>query len=477
MYMVFCDAWRRNGGITCAVIVLLLPLANAQFGTIKIDWKGETAKLSDFGQQPSNLGACKRVPPASAAWDKIEGAVLGALIADALALRDHYEYSIERILPRGIIRDFADPSTDNLTPGWGAGPTCFHPKRVAGELTDYGDNVLWVLRSAVVQRQSTGLFEDAVYASHWVAEMHTHDGYVNMASRRTLAVMERNGQWSSAAAGDFGDFPGPARAAGLLPGFARVQELQEAARAVSGLTHADRLSWHTSALVAAVPHCLASSGEPLIGIGGCLERHLPSGEDAEDDEAARAVRDLVHSASDRAADVERMHGGWVTQAASARTLQEDDVRRDEIALNALQLRDGRHLGGLPKASPIFRVLPEAVYLALRYEADAEAGITANAMLGGDSAARATLVGRWALATRIPTLETRVLWLARLTLASAVTQLAWRSALCAKLALPLEARTQGCAGGAPAYLATARDVLRFAGRCVFIVSGEFAVSQI
>ena len=40
------------------------------------------------------------------------------------------------------------------------------------------------------------------------------------------------------------------------------------------------------------------------------------------------------------------------------------------------------------------MLPEAVYLVNRYEPDFAAGITANAMLGGDSAARAMLVGSW-----------------------------------------------------------------------------------
>ena len=123
--------------------------------------------------------------------------MLGALVADALALRDHYEYSIDRTLPRGIIYSFADPSKDNLTPGWGGGPTCFHPNRKRGELTDYGDNALWVLRSAVQQRRQTQTFEETVFASHWVNAMQDHDGYVNYAARTTLAVMERTARWSA----------------------------------------------------------------------------------------------------------------------------------------------------------------------------------------------------------------------------------------------------------------------------------------
>ncbi len=234
--------------------LLLAPTVAAQFGTIRIDWSGETARLTDVEDaDPAEEGCWPAVPPVRWPWAVLEGATLGALIADALALRDHYEYSIERILPRGVIRDYDDPSPDNLTPGWGDGPTCFHPNRRRGELTDYGENVLWVLRSAVRQRRQTPAhFEETVYASHWVDAMQEHDGYVNMASRTTLAVMQRSGQWSAEAARPYGDMPGPARAAGLVPAFRDLVELQTAARAVSGLTHSDELSDHTAELLVAV---------------------------------------------------------------------------------------------------------------------------------------------------------------------------------------------------------------------------------
>ena len=77
--------------------------------------------------------------------DRVAGSVLGALAADALSLRDHYEYSAARTLKRGIMTTYEDPRP-NLTPGWHDGkPYLFHPKRVAGQQTDYGDNVLFVL--------------------------------------------------------------------------------------------------------------------------------------------------------------------------------------------------------------------------------------------------------------------------------------------------------------------------------------------
>merc|ERR1719506_1058565 len=45
-----------------------------------------------------------------------------------------------------------------------------------------------------------------------------------------------------------------------------------------------------------------------------------------------------------------------------------------------------------KASPTEGTLPTSVYLILRYENDFEAGVKANAMIGGDNASRSIAVG-------------------------------------------------------------------------------------
>lgn len=45
-----------------------------------------------------------------------------------------------------------------------------------------------------------------------------------------------------------------------------------------------------------------------------------------------------------------------------------------------------------KASPTEGTLPTSVYLILKYQHDFEAGVKANAMIGGDSASRSIAVG-------------------------------------------------------------------------------------
>merc|ERR1712039_751845 len=58
-----------------------------------------------------------------------------------------------------------------------------------------------------------------------------------------------------------------------------------------------------------------------------------------------------------------------------------------------------------KASPTEGTLPTSVYLILKYQDDFEAGVKANAMIGGDNASRAVAVGlvlgAWQGAKAIP----------------------------------------------------------------------------
>jgi len=83
--------------------------------------------------------------------DRLEGAVFGALVGDALALSAHYEYDSEKIWRAyggQVIRSFDKPGSRNRTPGWAGGePTNFHPTKGAGDLTDYGDNAVFLLEA------------------------------------------------------------------------------------------------------------------------------------------------------------------------------------------------------------------------------------------------------------------------------------------------------------------------------------------
>ena len=85
--------------------------------------------------------------------DRVKGAFVGALVADALSLATHYEYDATRIREfYGAIDKYYAPGekTGGTTHGVGWGTRNFHdgtgngPAKQAGEQTDYGDYNLLV---------------------------------------------------------------------------------------------------------------------------------------------------------------------------------------------------------------------------------------------------------------------------------------------------------------------------------------------
>ena len=89
---------------------------------------------------------CAKLDPATA--DRVRGAFVGALVADALSLATHYEYDATRIRKfYGAIDRYYAPGekTGGTTHGVGWGARNFHggngngPAKQAGEQTDYGD--------------------------------------------------------------------------------------------------------------------------------------------------------------------------------------------------------------------------------------------------------------------------------------------------------------------------------------------------
>ena len=89
---------------------------------------------------------CAKLDPTTA--DRVRGAFVGALVADALSLATHYEYDATRIKKfYGAIDRYYAPGekTGGTTHGVGWGARNFHdgngngPAKKAGEQTDYGD--------------------------------------------------------------------------------------------------------------------------------------------------------------------------------------------------------------------------------------------------------------------------------------------------------------------------------------------------
>jgi ADP-ribosylglycohydrolase len=316
-------------------------------------------------------------------------------------LGGHYEYDA-RVLAEKV-GSFTELSAPMVNYGVGWGRANYHPGKRAGDMTDAGD-VAFMLLEYLAALPAGEQFDFDGWAAHWRAEIEergygscnfqsvvgreatacppgTRPGYLNGATRRTLEALRSapgaRGAARRALAADTNCLFGATHVAPLLalPAYARDEEaLVRDAVATVYISHR-----HRDPVAAA--EFLARAAFRLLA-GAALRDAL--------DGAAAATRDAFISArlAEAVAKAAEAADGSTPLAAQGRFV-------DDVAITSLaRLWDvGR---GEPikvgKASPTEGALPAALYFALRYEHSLEAALTANANCGGDSGARAMVVG-------------------------------------------------------------------------------------
>ncbi|MEM7699317.1 MAG: alpha/beta fold hydrolase [Verrucomicrobiota bacterium] len=141
-----------------------------------------------------------------------------ALVADALSLGSHWIYNqqkLARLYPNGV-EDLRDPASN------------YHPNRVAGQFTHYGDQALYLAESL----SEGSRYEHEEWKRTWLERMEGYDGYLDGASKTTL---ESNGETASTS----NDLAGASRLAPILDLDLPLAEAVAAARDQTALTHND----------------------------------------------------------------------------------------------------------------------------------------------------------------------------------------------------------------------------------------------
>ncbi len=141
-----------------------------------------------------------------------------SIVADALCLGAHWiydQFQIASRFPSGITT-FSDPASP------------YHPNRKAGELTHYGDQCL-ALHDSIEKRKG---FDPDGWREDWLAAMKGYDGYVDGATKDTLASGGLKPSGSH-------DLAGASRIAPVLDLGLPVEDTVKAARAQTTLTHGD----------------------------------------------------------------------------------------------------------------------------------------------------------------------------------------------------------------------------------------------
>jgi ADP-ribosylglycohydrolase len=263
-------------------------------------------------------------------------AILAAFVADSLALGVHWVYDTDAIAARyGRVTTLLAPEL-----------AAYHRGKQAGDLTHYGDQMLLLLRHVA----GNNGFDASLFGRQWRDAMQGYGGYVDQATRQTLANLQA-GRPVADAGSSSGDLSGAARLSPLLQVYARQPDsLVRTAREQAMLTH-------NSPLVLAAAELLTRS---------CLEVL----------EGAEPVEALEQAA-----------------ARSTDFLLPDLVRQGVAAGGEDSLGAVKRFGQSCAAQS---GLPAAVQIIARHGGDLVAALEENVMAGGDSSARgmfiATLLG-------------------------------------------------------------------------------------
>ena len=308
--------------------------------------------------------------------DRVRGAFVGALVADALSLATHYEYDATRIKKfYGAIDRYYAPGekTGGTTHGVGWGARNFHdgngngePKK-AGEQTDYGDYNLLVAEHLAATASPPRPFDVSEFLPRWRDALATWRSWICTQTRLTYNQVAQGAPVSSLGGNSNAmSF----RGAALLGYYDDEDAVADAARKAS-FTHREATALDGSEFFARVAFRVSRGAAPR---------------DAIQDVAAASSPFVQKKVAQALAKVDEA-------TDPAQPLSKEDFV-DDLALTSMaRLWDVGKSEPIKvgKASPTEGTLPGAVYFIVKYD-NLAAAARANAEVGGDSASRAVAIG-------------------------------------------------------------------------------------
>lgn len=262
--------------------------------------------------------------------------LLGSLIGDSIALGVHWVYDTAQLASQaGDFSGYIDPIP---------GSAKYHPNRKAGQQTHYGDQLLTLIESI---KENRGFYLSD-FARRWQELFADYDDYIDGSTKKALANLEA-GSPPSESGTDSNELCAVSRVAAIIAAYpdASVGELQEIAWSAISFTHTDPV--------------LQDASEFFIHVIKSVEEGVAV------EDALSAAASVDYKTIDAAAEL--------TKAKA--TIEMDAVKAiAELGQNCYY----------PQA------FPATLYILLRYGDDPATALLENAKAGGDSAARALLIG-------------------------------------------------------------------------------------
>ena len=259
--------------------------------------------------------------------------VLGSMVADALALGVHWVYNTNVIVRKyGRVEELIAPKMAS-----------YHKGKEKGDFTHLGDQAMLLLDSIA----RNGGFQLEKFATEWVAYMQDYTGYVDEATRVTLANFEA-GQPAERAGSPSAELSAASRIAPLVYRYLdHMDTLLDAAAAQAAMTHNNPQVLDSAAFLARVTVAVWDGARPTEALADTAQRHFAGSEIAE----------------------------WV-----------------EEGLDSAGLPTVQTIADFGQACAAEMALPGAIHLIASYEDDFKEALVENIMAGGDSAVRGMAVG-------------------------------------------------------------------------------------
>lgn len=265
--------------------------------------------------------------------EHLRAMVLASFAADALSMAAHWIYDTNKIdRDLGIVDHMLTPAPDS-----------YHGNKTKGDFTHYGDQTLLLLQHLAENSD----FNQQSFAHTWKDFSSSYTGYIDNASKQTLACMNDNKMLRDCGSNS-SDLGGPARIAPLVYRYRdNPEKLMTTAQEQAALTHKGAGIIATTDFLVRVMTQVIGGKTPAEAI--CI-----------------AIDDGV-------SDIDL------------------DMRlRNSLETTAMDSRDA--IGQFGQMCGTSAALPGAMHLVLTYQDNLQEALIQNVMAGGDSAARGLVVG-------------------------------------------------------------------------------------
>ena len=308
--------------------------------------------IEDPGIEDADVeGRAGHGPGVATRDDRVRGAIWGQLVGDAAALGSHWIYDLDelaRAYPEGIT-GFEPPRAGH-----------YHEGRRPGDQTHYGDGALVLLRSIT----DAGGFDAGAFGGRFVEtfDRATYGGYLDHA---TLGTLDNYDAFRRDHPGE--PFAFQACAADDQP--ATLTRLSVLVGRYAGSSRAALLDRVRALTLVTQDHplSLAYAVFSAVLLDGLLE--------------GRGIEPSIAEAQEALAEAAPAQAGPIgEQVRQARAAAGGDVTEATLVFG--------------QSCPLVHSVPAALQVLLTYPDDFEQAILSTVRAGGDSAARAAIVGGW-----------------------------------------------------------------------------------